>query len=114
RARLLSAHVVQVNAERLTAPHIVLAVGGYPRVPEIPGAHLGVTSNGFFELKAQPKRVAVVGTGYIGVELSGIFRALGSEVCLFSRYDEVLPRFEPLLQEELKEHIFAQGIDFQP
>lgn len=55
-------------------------IGGRPTIPKVPGAELGIDSDGFFDLEHQPKRVAVVGTGYIGIELAGIFHALGKEI----------------------------------
>lgn len=114
RAKLVDAHTVEVDCTRLTSPHILIATGGYPRVPDLPGAQLGITSDGFFELATQPTRVAVVGTGYIGVELAGIFQALGTQVSLLSRYDEVLPHFEPMLSHELRQQMVEAGVDFQP
>ncbi len=99
--KLLNSTTVEVNGVQLKAAHILIAVGGYPKVPDVPGAQLGITSNGFFALKEQPKSVAIVGTGYIGVELAGIFHALGSEVSLYSKYDTVLPHFDTLLRTEL-------------
>jgi len=117
RARLLGSGPVagiwsvEVDGRRLRAKHVLIATGGYPRVPDLPGAQLGITSDGFFELKEQPKRVAVVGSGYIGVELSGIFASLGSQVCLVSRYDDVLPHFDSMLSEELKLHLVEAGVE---
>lgn len=102
---------IEVDGKRIHAPHVLLATGGYPRIPEIPGAQLGITSDGFFELKEQPKRVAVVGAGYIGVELAGVFRGLGSAVSLVSRYDDVLPHFDELLSQELKQHLVEDGVE---
>ncbi len=78
-ARFLDKSTLDVQGRRLTAPHIVVATGGKPRVPDLAGAGLGFTSNGFFELEQQPKRVAVVGSGYIACELAGSFHELGSQ-----------------------------------
>ena len=77
RARLAAAQRVQVAGNLYSAPHIVLATGGQPIVPDIPGAALGLSSDGFFELPARPAGVAIVGSGYIAVELAGIFSSLG-------------------------------------
>ncbi|KAJ6606372.1 glutathione reductase [Mycena vulgaris] len=88
----------------LNTDHICVATGGYPIIPseeEIPGASLGIDSDGFFALEEQPKRVAVVGAGYIGVELAGVFNALGSETHFIIRGETVLRTFEPALQETL-------------
>ena len=70
-ARFVDAHTLEVNGEQYQAEHIVIAPGGYPVIPAIEGAELGITSDGFFALNEQPKRVAVVGGGYIAVELAG-------------------------------------------
>ena len=112
--KLLNSTTVEVNGVQLKAAHILIAVGGYPKVPDVPGAQLGITSNGFFALKEQPKSVAIVGTGYIGVELAGIFHALGSDVSLYSKYDTVLPHFDTLLRTELLSHFAEQGLEFKP
>ena len=93
------------------AEHVVVATGGYPRVPELPGAERGITSDGFFELEEQPERVAVVGSGYIAVELAGVFRALGSDVSVFVRFDRLLRSFDPMLSEHLMSNMRAAGIE---
>ena len=103
--------VVDEAGEAYRADHIVIAVGGYPKVPELPGAERGITSDGFFELEAQPERVAVVGSGYIAVELAGIFRSLGSEVSVFVRFDKLLRSFDPMLSDLLMQHMRDAGID---
>ncbi len=77
RARFVDAHTVEVDGKHYSADHIAIATGGRPIVPRVPGAELGITSDGFFQLQEQPKRVCVVGGGYIGVELAGVLRALG-------------------------------------
>ncbi len=66
---------VEVNGEQYTADHILIAVGGRPTIPNIPGAEHGIDSNGFFDLMEQPKRVAVIGAGYIAVEIAGVLSA---------------------------------------
>src|SRR5690606_9059762 len=96
---------------RYTAPHILIATGGYPVVPELPGAELGFTSDGFFELDARPERIAIVGSGYVAVELGGVLRALGSEVTIFVRFDRVLRSFDTLLSDHLMTHMQAAGIE---
>ncbi|KAK9469718.1 hypothetical protein V1512DRAFT_256886 [Lipomyces arxii] len=94
-----------------TADHILIAVGGYATVPQdIPGAHYGVTSDGFFELKQQPKRAAIVGAGYIGVELSGVFNGLGTETHFFIRGDTVLRHFDPIIQETVTDIYVKHGV----
>jgi glutathione reductase (NADPH) len=91
--------------------HIVIATGGTPRVPVIPGVELGITSDGFFELGQRPPRVAVVGSGYIGVELAGIFQALGSQTSLVLRHEHVLKSFDPMLGEAVIRIYRESGID---
>jgi glutathione reductase (NADPH) len=101
---------VLAGDRRLTAERIIIAVGGRPIVPDLPGAELGITSDGFFELEKLPARVAVVGSGYIAVELAGMLSALGSKVDLFARYDSVLRSFDEMLQRALIEALESDGI----
>ncbi len=109
-ARFSDKHTVEVNGERFTAPHIVIATGGNPWVPDLPGAELGITSDGFFALEQQPKRVAVIGAGYIACELAGAFHELGSAVDLFIRTDHLLRHFDAMLGKSLMREMRAQGI----
>jgi len=109
-ARFVDAGTVSVNNRLYTAEHIVIATGSQPVVPPVPGAELGITSDGFFELEHQPQRVAVIGGGYIGVELSGVLRALGSDVSIFAMEDRLLDRFDPMISEVLAEHMKLQGV----
>lgn len=98
---------------KLKADHITLATGGHPIIPsdeEIPGASLGIDSDGFFALAKQPKRVAVVGAGYIAVELAGVLNALGTETHLLIRYENVLRTFDPSLQEVLTPWMEKTGV----
>lgn len=102
---------VQVDGREISADCVVLATGGYPVVPDIPGAELGITSDDFFNsLHARPERVGIVGSGYIATELAGVFRALGSQVTIFVRFDSVLRSFEPMLQEKLLAQMEQDGI----
>jgi glutathione reductase (NADPH) len=109
-ARFLDAHSVEVDGERLSARHIVIATGGRPRVPQLPGAELGITSDGFFALEARPARVAVIGSGYIACELAASFHELGSEVELFTRKDRLLTHFDAMLGKSLMREMRAAGI----
>ena len=93
-ARFLDKNTVEVNGARLTARHIVIATGGRAMVPELPGAELGITSDGFFALEQRPKRVAIAGSGYVACELAGAFHELGSDVELFIRKDHLLTSFD--------------------
>jgi len=109
-ARFVDAHTVDVDGERYTADHIVIATGGRPIVPRVPGAELGITSDGFFQLAEQPRRVCVVGGGYIGVELAGVLRALGSEVTVVALEGRVLETFDPIVSETVAHNMADDGI----
>lgn len=106
----LHAEGVTVDDRLLSATHTLIATGGRPRVPRIPGAELGITSDHFFELETLPQRVAIVGGGYIGVELAGIFHALGSEVTLVLRGQQLLKEFDTTLRETLLDEMTKSGI----
>ncbi len=110
RAAFTDAHTVSAAGRTLTAPHIIIATGGRPQLPDIPGALLGITSDGFFELASLPKRVAVVGAGYIAVELSGIFAGLGAETSLALRTATVLRSFDPMIGETTLAMLRAAGV----
>lgn len=114
RARFVDAHTLEVDGRRVSADHVVIAVGGQPSVPDIPGAELGITSDGFFQLKSQPRRVAVIGAGYIAVELAGMLRALGSEVSMYLRRETLLRPFDPMLRDTLMEQMLADGVNLFP
>jgi glutathione reductase (NADPH) len=110
-ARFLSKDAVEVNGERLTARHIVIATGVKAVVPELPGAELGITSDGFFSLEQRPERVAIVGSGYVACELAGAFHDLGSGVDLFIRKDHLLTSFDAMLGKSLMREMRDQGIE---
>ncbi|MDD2872777.1 MAG: glutathione-disulfide reductase [Azoarcus sp.] len=110
-ARFVDAHTVEVNGQHYSATHIVIATGGRPQVPEIPGAVLGITSDGFFTLDHLPKRVAVVGSGYIAVELGGVLNALGSKVTMLVRGEQLLRPFDAMVREELMTQMQADGVN---
>jgi glutathione reductase (NADPH) len=109
-ARFVDAHTLEVNGRRFSARHIVIATGGKPTLPQIPGAALGISSDGFFDLEARPQRVAVVGSGYIACELAASFRELGSEVQQFIRKDRLLTNFDVMLGKSLMREVRAQGM----
>ena len=95
----------------ITAKHICVAVGGHPTIDhKVPGHEHGIDSDGFFQLENQPKRVAIVGAGYIAVEFAGIFNALGSDVDLFIRQNSFLRSFDPMVQEVLCKEYERNGI----
>jgi glutathione reductase (NADPH) len=114
QARFIDAHTLEVEGVRYSADHIVISPGGVPLVPPIPGAEHGITSDGFFALKEQPKRVAVVGAGYIAVELAGLLNALGSEVDLLLRRQHFLDSFDAMLRETLMEEMVNHGVNIMP
>jgi glutathione reductase (NADPH) len=106
----VDARTLQVDGDRYTADHIVIATGGRPRIPDVPGAEFGITSDGFFALDACPPRVAIAGGGYIAVELAGMLHALAAEVTLLVRKDQVLRSFDAMLREQLMERLREDGI----
>jgi glutathione reductase (NADPH) len=109
-ARFIDAHTVEVDGRRMTAPHIVIATGGQPVLPDLPGAELGITSDGFFALEQRPQRVAIIGSGYIACELAGAFHELGSQVELFIRKDHLLTHFDVMLGKSLMRETRAHGM----
>ena len=105
-----SENTVVVGKEKLQSSRILIATGGYPVIPEISGAHFGITSDGFFELANQPKKVAVVGAGYSAVEFAGLLNALGSEVSLFLRRSEFLRQFDHSIRANLMKEMEKDGV----
>ncbi|RKF13180.1 glutathione-disulfide reductase [Alginatibacterium sediminis] len=108
-ASFVDRNTVEVNGEHYSAEHILVATGGRPSIPAIPGAELGIDSNGFFALDHQPKRVVVIGAGYIAVELAGVLHSLGSETHLAVRKHAPLRNFDPMLSETLVELMEQDG-----
>ena len=102
---------IEVDGKTYTADHIVIAPGGEPIVPELPGAELGITSDGFFELTEQPKKVAVIGAGYIAVELAGLMAGLGSDVTQIIRKKHFLRGFDPILFTTLTDEMKREGVN---
>ena len=113
-ARFVDAHTLEVGDDTYTADHIVIATGGRPVTPDVPGVDLGIDSDGFFALKQRPGRVAVVGAGYIAVEVAGVLNALGSEVSLYLRKQQFLRPFDAMLREGLMEQMIEDGISIFP
>lgn len=108
-ARFVNKNTIEVNGEQITADHILIATGGRPARPNIPGAEYGINSDGFFELQALPKRVAIVGAGYISVEIAGVLNSLGAETHLFVRQHAPLRTFDPMIVDTLVEVMAAEG-----
>jgi len=109
-ARFVDANTIDVDGTEYIAKSIVVATGGQPIVPDLPGAELGITSDGFFELAERPKRVLIAGSGYVAVEVAGIFSGLGSETQIIVRKDGVLREFDTMLSSELMEAMRKSGI----
>jgi glutathione reductase (NADPH) len=110
RATFIDAHTLDVGGQRVTAERIVIATGGNPTRLDIPGAELGIISDDAFYLPSLPKRIAILGSGYIAVEFAGIFAALGSKVDLVFRQPLPLRGFDTDLREALAEALTAQGV----
>jgi len=110
RGVLVDAHTVRVGDELITADHILVATGGRPWVPDIPGAEHGITSDEVFSLPEQPRRVVVIGSGYIGVEFAGIFHGMGSETTMIYRAGLPLRGFDEDVRACLAEEMDKRGI----
>ncbi|CEM05884.1 unnamed protein product [Vitrella brassicaformis CCMP3155] len=102
---------VRVGDRKYSAKNILIAVGGRPTMPDIPGAEHAINSDGFFQLEEMPKKVAVVGAGYIAVEMAGIFNALGSDTTLFVRGETALRKFDEMLRTHLDAEMRRQGME---
>ena len=113
-ARFLDPHTIEVGGERVTAERIVIAVGGVPARPDIPGAACGIVSDDLFALERMPRKIVVVGGGYIGLEFACLLRGLGAEVQLTYRQKLPLRGFDLELREGVAEALVAQGIDVHP
>jgi len=114
-ASFVSKDVVKVvgqdgQEQQVRAKKILIAVGGRPSTIDVEGAELGINSDGFFDLEKQPKKVAVVGAGYIAVEMAGMFHHLGTETHLFIRHDKFLRTFDPMVQDKIMEEYRRQGL----
>ncbi len=107
-------HEIEVNGERHHAPHILIATGGQPTIPDLPGAELGITSDGFFALDSQPANAMVIGAGYIATELAGVLHGLGSGVTMVLRKDRLLRTFDHTLHEVVMEQMESSGIRIIP
>ena len=109
-AKFVDANTVEVNGEHITADHILIATGGHPIKPNIKGAEHGIDSDGFFKLNHLPKRVAIVGAGYIAVEIAGVLNSLGAEVHLYVRKHSPLRTFDHTIVETLLIEMEQAGI----
>ncbi len=113
RARIVGPHAVEVAGERYSAEHILVATGGWPTRPDVPGAELGVTSNEVFYLDTLPRRAIIVGGGYIAVEFAGIFHGLGVDVTQLHRGPLFLRGFDDDVRRHLAEQMQGRGIDLR-
>jgi glutathione reductase (NADPH) len=113
RARVLDGHTVEVAGKRYTAGTILVATGSHPILPEVHGIEHALTSNEALELPTLPRRLIVVGGGYIGVELGGVFAALGSAVTLIIRGDTVLRGFDDDVRAFLTAELRKRGLDIR-
>ncbi|WP_277961802.1 glutathione-disulfide reductase [Pseudomonas sp. RIT-To-2] len=112
-ARIVDAHHVEVDGQRFSTERILIATGGWPQVPDIPGREHAISSNEAFFLPQLPKRVLVVGGGYIAVEFAGIFHGLGAETTLLYRRDLFLRGFDRSVREHLSEELTKRGLNLQ-
>ncbi|MET1162290.1 MAG: glutathione-disulfide reductase [Pseudoxanthomonas sp.] len=112
RGHFVDAHTVETHQGlRITAAHTLVATGGQPKRPHIAGAELGLVSDDFFNLCDAPEQVAIIGGGYIAVELGGVLQALGSKVELFVRGQRLLDSFDRELTDELSENLRQHGVN---
>ena len=109
-AQFVDPHTLAVGEEHYRAERIVIATGGRPMVPDIPGAEYGIVSDDFFALEERPQHVLMAGSGYVAVELGGVFNALGSDVNLVVRKDGVVRSFDAMLGEEVMQAMRNSGI----
>ena len=109
-AKFIDQKTIEVNGEKITADHILIATGTQASLPDIEGVEFGIDSNGFFELQDLPKRTAIIGSGYIAVELAGVLNSLGSNVQLFIRKNQPLRNLDSFLGQTLIEHMRSENI----
>jgi len=111
RAKLVDSHTIEIAARRYTARHVLVATGGRPVRPDIPGAGLAITSDEAFQLAELPRRVLIVGGGYVGVEFGGIFHGLGAEVTIAYRGEQILRGFDDDVRHHLHDELVRKGLD---
>jgi len=110
-ASFVDEHTIAVDDDQYTAERIVIATGGRPSVPDIPGVEHGITSDGFFELDTRPQRVLVAGSGYIAAELAGVLNGLGSDVRVVVRKNGIIRNFDSMLGGQLMQAMERDGIE---
>ncbi|OLT62601.1 glutathione-disulfide reductase [Moorena bouillonii] len=109
-AKFADSHTIDIGGRKVTAQKILIAVGGYPVKPDIPGIEHAITSDDIFHLKEQPKRIVILGGGYIGVEFACILNGLGSEVTVVIRRDQILRGFDAEIGSEIQKAMENHGI----
>ena len=114
RGKIVDKNTVEVDGKQYTTKYIMIATGGLPFVPDIPGKDLVITSDDALDLPVMPKKVAVVGAGYIAVEFAGIFNSFGADVSLYFRGDKILRGFDMEVRDFLTEQIEEKGIKVVP
>lgn len=112
-ARIVDEHSVELGGQRYSAKHILIATGGWPQIPEVPGHEYAIGSNEVFFLEQLPKRVLVVGGGYIAVEFASIFNGLGTKTSLLYRGDLFLRGFDKAVRLHLQDELNKRGVDLQ-
>jgi glutathione reductase (NADPH) len=113
RARIIDPHTIEAAGIRYTTKYILVATGGWPTVPKVPGAELSITSNEAFFLDRMPERIVIVGGGYIGLEFAGIFHGLGAQVTVIHRGELFLRGFDDDLRVKLAAEMRKRGIDLR-
>ncbi|WP_298189111.1 glutathione-disulfide reductase [uncultured Pseudomonas sp.] len=112
-ARIIDDHTVELDGKRYSTKHILIATGGWPHIPEVPGHEHAIGSNEAFFLEQLPKRVLVIGGGYIAVEFASIFNGLGAQTSLLYRGDLFLRGFDMAVRNHLQEELSKSGVDLQ-
>ncbi|MGQ0676423.1 MAG: FAD-dependent oxidoreductase, partial [Rhodospirillales bacterium] len=113
RARVVAPDAVEILGKRVTAKTILVATGGWPVVPAIPGREFAITSNEALDLPRLPRRITIVGGGYVAVEFAGIFHGLGAETILIYRGEQILRGFDDDVRSHLAEEMLKKGIDLR-
>lgn len=113
RGTIVDPHTVEVAGQRFTAKHILIATGGWPVMPPIPGIEHAITSNEALDLKELPRRVVLVGGGYIAVEFAGVFHGAGAHVEVLVRGDSILRGFDQDVRSTLREQMTKRGISIR-
>nr|DAD31833.1 TPA_asm: hypothetical protein HUJ06_010684 [Nelumbo nucifera] len=112
RGKVVDPHTVDVDGKLYSARHILIAVGGRPFIPDIPGSEYAIDSDMALDLPSKPEKIAIVGGGYIALEFAGIFNGLKSEVHVFIRQKKVLRGFDEEIRDFVAEQMSVRGIEF--